>query len=961
MTLRPDPRPAPPAATAGAAGSYAGPCAGSCAGLDGLVAHLASFESRPALVGPGVPGGAMDYAALADRVAGAAAAYGSRRRLILLEAGRDVDSLVAYLGALAAGQAVLLAGPDAAAALAAAWDPDLRLDPSRAGDLGAAIARADAARPVSAHGLHPDLRLLLSTSGSTGSPRLVRLSAENLVSNAHAIAASLGIRPTDVAPTVLPLGYCYGLSVLHSHLAVGAALLLTDASVSDECFWEEAARHQITSLAGVPHTFDLLERVGLPDRLGALPRLRMLTQAGGRMPPETVRRWAELGQVRGFDLVVMYGQTEATARMAFLPPDLAPAAPEAVGRAIPGSRLTVEPVPDPPPGLPHGTGELVLRGPGVMLGYAETPADLARGRDLTALRTGDLGRVRPDGLLEVVGRRSRFAKVLGLRLDLDRVERLLAAEGTVVTAADGGDRLVLGVAAEASAVDPARVRGSATRLLGLPAGAVAVVVRPELPRLAHGKPDHRALAALAAVAAESDTARAPGPPGPPGTTRVSRSLAAATAADVAAVYAAVLGRPDAGPDDAFTSLGGDSLSYVEASLRLEDLLGGLPAGWPARTAADLAAAAGGAGSGGASARPGLRGRLAALVRPRGIEVSVLLRAFAIVSIVGTHANLFTLLGGAHLLLAVAGFNLARFPLAADTARERSRRMLRAAARIAIPAVLVIAVVSLWTEGLGWRQALLVNGLGQQAWSEPAWYYWFIEVLVTILVMVAALFAVPGVDRLERRLPFALPVALALLALVTRYGVVPTAGDQIHRAHVVFWLFALGWAAARARTPAHRVLLTAIALGSVPGFFDEGARNAYVAAGLAALVWLPTLRVPDALARSAGTLAGASLWIYLLHWQVYPHLEYRIPWLATVLSLLAGVLAWRAAEQVTARVRLLSRGPAPASPGTAPPVTGNDEGWLTVHPRSSVVDEGMDRASSGDGQPAHVAARPARHR
>ncbi len=903
MTIQPELRGGGPASRAGAPARGGRAPGLRSADPDGLVAHLASFGRRPALVGPGVPRGSMDYATLAHRVADAASAYGDRRRLVLLEAGRDADSLVAYLGALAARQAVLLAGPDAADPLTDAWQPDLRLDPAAAADLEAAITRADAGAPAARHALHPDLRLLLSTSGSTGSPRLVRLSTRNLVSNARAIAESLGLRADDVAPTVLPLGYCYGLSVVHSHLAVGAAVLLTDASVTEQRFWEQAERHGITSLAGVPHTFELLDRVGLADRLPALPRLRTLTQAGGRMPPATVRRWAELGQARGFDLVVMYGQTEATARMATLPADLALTAPEAVGRAIAGSRLDVEPVDDLPPGLPAGTGELVFRGPGVMLGYAAAPADLARGRDASELRTGDLGRVRDDGLLEVVGRRSRIAKVLGLRLDLDRVERLFAADGTVVTAADGGDRLVLGVVGEAAAVDADRVRAAATRLLELPAHRVAVVVRPELPRLPNGKPDHRALVALASRADGSPPAGGPAAVGTAGTMRPTapggedaQRDEPVTGEDVAGVYAAVLGRPDAGPGDAFTTLGGDSLSYVEASLQLEDLLGALPADWPTRPAADLAAAAG------APARPRERGgRLARLARPRRTETSVLLRAFAIVSIVGTHANLFTLLGGAHLLLAVAGFNLARFPLAADTARERSRRMLRAAARIAVPAVLVIGTVSWWTDGLGWRQALLVNGLSDAAWSEPAWYYWFIEALVTILVAVAVLFAVPGVDRLERRWPFALPVALALLALITRYGVLSGAGDQIHRAHVVFWLFALGWATARARTPAQRLLLTAIAVGSVPGFFDEGARNTYVAAGLVALVWVPSLRVPDAVARLGGTLAAASLWTYLVHWQVYPHLEHEIPWLATLLSLLAGILAWRLADRVTARI------------------------------------------------------------
>ncbi len=179
--------------------------------------------------------------------------------------------------------------------------------------------------------LHDDLALLLSTSGSTGSPKLVRLSHENLIANAAVIAEYLGIRETDRAATTLPMSYCYGLSVIHSHLLVGAGLILTEHSVVDDEFWELFRRHRGTAFAGVPYTFELLERAGF-DTID-LPDLRYVTQAGGRMPPERVRRFAELGERKGFDLFVMYGATEATARMAYLPPELALSRPTAIGRA----------------------------------------------------------------------------------------------------------------------------------------------------------------------------------------------------------------------------------------------------------------------------------------------------------------------------------------------------------------------------------------------------------------------------------------------------------------------------------------------------------------------------------------------------------------------------------------------------------------------------------------------------
>ena len=230
--------------------------------------------------------------------------------------------------------------------------------------------------------------------------------------------------------------------------------------------------------------------------------------------------------------------------------------------------------------------------------------------------------------------------------------------------------------------------------------------------------------------------------------------------------------------------------------------------------------------------------------------------------------------------------------------------MRSALRVAVPSVLVIGTVALWTEGLGWRQALLLNGLTTREWSEPSWYYWFVEAVVYLLLIVAALALVPAFDRLERAQPFWLPFGLATVALVTRYGLLGVPGDNVHRVHVVFWIFALGWATAKATTLRHRVALSLLTVVTVPGFFHEGARDLYVAGGLLALVWVPRLRLPSPVARVVAVLAASSLWIYLLHWQVYPHLEHRIPWLATVLSLVVGVAAAALAERVTRAARRL---------------------------------------------------------
>ncbi|PVG84564.1 AMP-dependent synthetase [Nocardioides gansuensis] len=812
-----------------------------------LVAHLASFGDRPALLGRGA-GDGLSYAGLARRVAAVAAAYAGTRRLVLLTPRNDADSVVEYLGALAADQVVLLADEAAAPALESAWQPDALAGPEGRRWL----------RDGSAHSLHPDLTLLLSTSGSTGSPKLVRLSRDNLVANAAAIADSLGIRSTDVAATTLPLHYCYGLSVLHSHLLRGAALLLTERSVVDECFWDDVRTHGVTTLPGVPHTFELLERTGFADRV--LPSLRCLTQAGGRMAPARVRAFAELGQRRGFDLFVMYGATEATARMAVLPADLATTAPTSIGLPLPGTSFSLAPV----EGAEPGVGELVFHGPNVMLGYAELAADLALGATVDHLRTGDLARQRPDGLWEVVGRTRRIAKVCGLRVDLDRLERTLAARGTVVACADGDDRVVVGVVAGARPVDPVSIAADAAGASGLAVTGVHVEVLDDLPRLPNGKVDYRALAGLGQLAGRVGA----------GAERRIEASARVSATDVAALYARLLGRPEARPTDSFLGLGGDSLSYVEVSIQLERLLGHLPAGWPAMPAAALVD----------TPRPEPR-------RGRLLETNVLMRAVAIITIVGTHANLFALLGGAHLLLAVAGFNLGRFQLAPQAGSARVAGLARAALRVAVPSMAFIGVVAAFSDQIGWRQAMLLTQFTEWAWSEPRWSYWFVEALVLDVLLLAALLAVPAVDRWSRRWSFGLPVALTVALLPTRYDWFGLPGDHMHRGYGVLWVITLGWAMSQARTTGQRWLVTLLSLAIVPGFFGGPSRHLYLVGGLLLLVWLPHVRVPAVVARLVGPVAGASLWIYLAHWQVYPHLEDRWPLLATLASLAVGVAAW----------------------------------------------------------------------
>lgn len=862
---------------------------------------------------PGAPAivtsaASVDYAELAERVADRRAELGTDRRLVFLAGSNTLETVVTYLAALAGGHPMLLQPADAAGAagldgLVARYRPDVVV---RA-DADGAPPDIEELRAGSRHAFHPELALLASTSGSTGSPKLVRLSRANVLGNARSIAEYLRLTPDDRAATTLPLHYCYGLSVVNSHLVAGGSLMLTDRSVVEPDFWSEFDAAGATSFAGVPYTYELLESTDFARR--RLPTLRYVTQAGGRLAPERVQALARLGRERGFEVVVMYGQTEATARMAYLPPSLAETAAGAIGVPIPGGSFRI----DTAVGGAPGEGELVYAGPNVMMGYAETADDLTRGPELDELRTGDLARQRDDGLYEITGRLSRFVKSYGLRVDLDRVERLLGDDGIEARTVGVDERIAVFVRHERFA---AAARQAVQRHAGLPTHAFDVHALAEFPRTANGKPDHAALRAHASLLQATDGAASPS----------SGSRGAASAAGLRDLYAELLGRPDATEDDSFTSLDGDSLNYVELSLRLEERIGALPADWPSRTIRDLADLSGSSRSVRADPHTPPRSGLLDAQKPRRIarlETSVVLRAVAILLIVATHADVIQLKGGAHLLLAVAGFNLARFRLtgraapSADPSVARSRRvrgLLRSAFALAVPAVLWIGGVALVLGAYGPATVLLSNWLvpGSEAWSEQ-WQFWFLEALVWSILGLAALFAVPRIDALERRHPYAFAAVVLVAALAVRYvvaGGIAVSSPLRYSLPAIAWLVALGWLVARSTTLPRKVAASAIVLATVPGFFGDPVRESIVIVGLGVLVWVTSLPVPAFLAGAIGTVASASMFVYLTHWQVYPPIEEVSPPLAIVASFAVGLAAWwawgRASGWLSARRRRGSR-------------------------------------------------------
>lgn len=395
----------------------------------------AGQETATALVDE--QGASLSYGDLAQRVAAAAAHLRSKgeRGLGMLSCGNRLDSLVAYLGCLQAGHVPLLLPEDLSSdllqTLVDRYQPDWLMGGQAHGSTldgsGIALQWTPQALPMGS-GLHPALGLLLSTSGTTGSPKLVKLSYDALQANAQAIAQYLEIGPHERALTTLPPNYSYGMSVINSHLQAGACLVLSSVSAMTREFEDTLRRYEVSSIAGVPYTYQMLHRTGFGKR--DLPSLRTLTQAGGRLDDRLTRAFQELASTRGWRFFVMYGQTEAGPRMSYVPPERLAEKIGSIGIAIPGGELQLAP----------DTCEIVYRGPSVMMGYARDRAELATGDELRGtLHTGDLGRVDSEGYFFVTGRLTRFVKLTGNRIGLDEVEQLLQRELGVPVSVGGRD------------------------------------------------------------------------------------------------------------------------------------------------------------------------------------------------------------------------------------------------------------------------------------------------------------------------------------------------------------------------------------------------------------------------------------------------------------------------------------------------------------------------------------------
>lgn len=460
--------------------------------------HLECFAGNEAVVD--VSGHSLSYLELAERVKHfqslLAQQHSRQRLLVFIRAKNTLATLIAYLACLRSGHVALLLdsgiSDDSLQSLIHLYSPNALIDGSSE-EIGHITWLSK--QPCV---LHADLAILLSTSGSTGSPKLVRLSWQNLQQNAQSITGYLPIRESDTAITALPFCYSYGLSIINTHLLQGARLALTDSPIQSREFWQLVGSAKVSSFSGVPLSFSLLQAMRFERQ--CLPDLRYLTCAGGKLNAGQWDYLAKLSVEKQLPVYAMYGQTEATARMAYLPHEDFVSHPGAMGKAIPGGQLVLRDAKANVIKESNVVGELFYQGPNVMMGYAGSREDLASGTEISELATGDLARRNGD-YFYIEGRLKRFIKVTGLRINLDDIERYLAQRGVESRATGEDDALHIAIQqkdllkGENTSQSPSLVDELAGFLTINPR-YIAIKMVDTFPVLSSGKTDYVSLARL---------------------------------------------------------------------------------------------------------------------------------------------------------------------------------------------------------------------------------------------------------------------------------------------------------------------------------------------------------------------------------------------------------------------------------------------------------------------------------
>lgn len=332
--------------------------------------------------------------------------------------------------------------------------------------------------------MYNELSHLLPTSGSTGSPKLVRHKYGNIEAAGLNISTFFGLTSADRPLMVLPLHYTMGLSMVFSHLKVGATILITDLSMTDPRFWKFIKEEEATSFTGVPFSYEILDKMRFTRM--KLPSLTLLTQGGGKMPPELNLKFAEYCRDNGKKWIATYGQSEGTARMAWLPPEFAISKMGSIGLAVPNGQLSLRDSDGKFITESPATGEMCYAGRNVTMGYARCREDLALGDERHGfLPTGDIAYRDADGFYFIRGRMGRFLKIFGNRIGLDECEQIVKAAVTCECACTGNDDRLIVYLTDVNQAEKAKT--GLVEAVRLPANVIDIRPITSLPKNEAGK------------------------------------------------------------------------------------------------------------------------------------------------------------------------------------------------------------------------------------------------------------------------------------------------------------------------------------------------------------------------------------------------------------------------------------------------------------------------------------------
>ncbi len=792
----------------------------------------------------------LSYQDLHDQVAAFAERLGNTKSLILVAGANTIDSIIGLYGAFYGDHACIYCdgdNQDLIDSLIAKFNPNWIY---QSGEQGWHLSRLNE-QPLQ---LHPELTLILSTSGSTGSTKSARLSADNIQSNTDAVCDYLPINEQQRAALLLPIHYIYGLTILHTHLARGACVYPSVVSVMDEGFVDYLKDNRITTFPCVPYTFEMLERIDF--RAQSLPDLDYLTQSGAKFHAALLAKYADWAESHNKQLFVMYGATEAAGRLAYMPPQHLKHNLDSVGVVINNSEFILKDDSGQIIEQPDTEGQLYFRGPGVMMGYAQSTDDLALGRTLDELETGDIAKFNEQGIYTLLGRTKRIAKLFGKRFSLDDIEAFLSNQHISATCVS--DDQYLYVCSESK--QAASLVQTISDKFELPANFIQLVHFEQLPLLTSGKVNYKAMLETAAAAPKDDL-----------------QLEGSVPDKIRQIYKKALAVEEVG-DLSFAELGGNSLVYVSVSMELEKVLGTIPHEWPQLSVEKLATHAK------AGAKPSIFA---------SVEAGIMLRLYASLAVVFNHAGVTFFKGGAALLMVIAGFNYLRFQFDEQKRSNPARIFPSLIKNIVVPYMAVLVGFN-FLKGLETDifDVLMIGANIPGRGSEP-FGIWYIQELIISLVIVTLPLFVPQFKRWISQNPLGYTFILIGFSIVIRVidgslGIgrhYDLNGEQISW---VFWMFALGMLVFL-NPPRLKIVTIALAI-ILPVWFYWGDSSRYlnVAIGTLILLTIPHVKVPRFTVPAITALASASLFIYILHPRA-PIDTVTATWTVDVLRIGIGVL------------------------------------------------------------------------